>query len=318
MPELSSSPISLDNDVELIHEDQGPGLIRATLAYGDEPGGVVSAARPRRRKRRIAFWLSCTWIAGLTFVAVFANYLPFVQSYKKITPQFAKPPSSQHWFGTDKIGRDVFARTVYGARVSLAIAGVSIILGLLFGGLFGLLAGYFRKKTDSIISIVMDILLAFPPLILLLSITSFLGRGAKYVILALAILSIPPLTRIVRATTMTFAQREFVVAARSLGAKNGRIIWREVLPNVAPSMLSFALTGLAVLIIAEGALAFLGQSVPPPQPTWGLIIGEGRELIDTAWWISLMPALVLFLTVLSFNIMGDEFAKRFDIRESSI
>jgi peptide/nickel transport system permease protein len=301
-------------DGELIQEDHPPQL-EAVLADAEAPEPTLG--KPRK-KRRIAFWFAVTWIAVLTFLAVFADFLPFVQSYSKITPDFKKPPSLDHWFGTDKIGRDMFARVVYGARMSLIIAGASITLGLFFGGLFGLTSGYFKGKLDSFMSIAMDVMLAFPALVLLLTITSFFGRSAVYVILALSILSIPPLTRIVRATTMVYSQREFVLAAKSLGAKNGRVLVREILPNVLPTMLSFALTGLAVLIIAEGALAFLGQSVPPPQPTWGLLIGEGREVLDTAWWISLLPAAVLFVTVLSFNIMGDEFAKRFEIRESSL
>ena len=134
-------------------------------------------------------------------------------------------------------------------------------------------------------------------------------------ILALSILSIPPLTRIVRANTLVYAQREFVLAARSLGAKNRRILVREILPNIMPAMLSFALTGLAVLIIAEGALAFLGQSVPPPVPTWGKLIEDGQQDLANAWWISLLPAAMMFVTILSFNILGDVAAKRFDVRE---
>jgi peptide/nickel transport system permease protein len=115
---------------------------------------------------------------------------------------------------------------------------------------------------------------------------------------------------------MVFAQREFVLSAKSLGAKNGRILFREILPNIVPAMLSFALTGLAVLIIAEGALAFLGLSVPPPIPTWGKLIAEGQGDLDTAWWISLLPAAVMFLTILSFNVLGDVLAKRFDVRDA--
>jgi peptide/nickel transport system permease protein len=301
---------------ELFQEDGGPPLAEAVLAEvpSDEPGRDDKPVK----KRQIGFWLAIGWLAVLTFCAVFAAWLPFVQEPNRITPQFRQPPSAEHWFGTDSIGRDLFARTVYGARVSLAIAGASIFFGLLFGGIFGLITGYFRGRLDSVMSVVIDIMLAFPALILLLVITSFLGRSALYVVLALTVLSIPPLTRIVRATTMVFSQREFVLAARSLGAKNGRVLVKEILPNVVPSMLSFALTGLAVLIIAEGALAFLGQSVPPPQPTWGLIINEGREFLEVAWWISLIPAAVLFLTVLSFNLIGDVLAKRFEIRESSL
>ena len=119
-----------------------------------------------------------------------------------------------------------------------------------------------------------------------------------------------------RANTLVYSQREFVLAAKSLGAKDRRILFREVLPNIVPAMLAFALTGLAVLIVAEGALAFLGQSVPPPIPTWGKLIDDGRQDLETAWWISLLPAAVMFLTILAFNIMGDVLAKRFDVREA--
>src|SRR4051794_13142058 len=268
------------------------------------------------RRNGVAFWLAIGWIALVTFCAVFADFLPFVRSYSKIYPAFKKPPSTTYWFGTDKIGHDMFARVVYGGRLSLTIAGVSIVLGLAVGGVLGLVAGYYRKAPDAVISTLVDILLAFPALILALSITSFLGRSARNVVLALAVLSIPPLTRIVRANTMVFAQREFVLSAKSLGAKNGRILFREILPNIVPAMLSFALTGLAVLIIAEGALAFLGLSVPPPIPTWGKLIAEGQQDLDTAWWISLLPAAVMFLTILSFNVLGDVLAKRFSVRDA--
>jgi peptide/nickel transport system permease protein len=313
MPELSSSPTDL-------FADSGPAaagpagvleVVAADMALAQTP-----AQRRRRQGKGVLFWLAFGWIALVTFCAIFADVLPFVRSYSKIYPAFKKPPSTEFWFGTDKIGHDIFARTVYGARLSLAIAGASIILGLFFGGLFGLMAGYYRRRVDRVISTGVDIMLAFPALILLLAITSFLTPSARTVILALAILSIAPLTRIVRANTLVYSQREFVLAAKSLGAKDRRILFREVLPNIVPAMLAFALTGLAVLIVAEGALAFLGQSVPPPIPTWGKLIDDGRQDLDTAWWISLMPAAVMFLTILAFNIMGDVLARRFDVREA--
>jgi peptide/nickel transport system permease protein len=280
-------------------------------------GGGASGPSRRRRgnKKGVMFWIALGWIVTITFCAVFADYLPFVRSYSKIYPAFKKPPSTTYWFGTDKIGHDIFARCVYGARLSLAIAGAAAILGLLFGAIFGLIAGYYRRRIDTAISTGVDIMLAFPALILLLSITSFLGASARNVILALAILSIPPLTRIVRANTLVYAQREFVLAAKSLGAKNRRILVREILPNIVPAMLTFALTLMAVLIIAEGALAFLGQSVPPPVPTWGKLVADGQQDLANAWWISLLPATVMFLTILSFNILGDVVAKRFSVRE---
>jgi peptide/nickel transport system permease protein len=313
MTDFSSTPTDLFTDTG--PAAAGPAgnieVIAADMALAQTP-----AERRRRRKGKgVLFWMAVGWIALVAFCAIFADYLPFVRSYSKIYPAFKDPPSTTYWFGTDKIGHDVFARTVYGARLSLAIAGASIVLGLFFGGLLGLMAGYYRRKVDTVISTGVDVMLAFPALVLLLAITAFLKPSARTVILALAILSIAPLTRIVRANTLVYSQREFVLAARSLGAKDRRILFREVLPNIVPAMLAFALTGLAVLIVAEGALAFLGQSVPPPIPTWGKLIDDGRQDLDTAWWISLMPALVMFLTILAFNIMGDVLARRFDVRE---
>jgi peptide/nickel transport system permease protein len=316
MPEPSSSSIDLFGGGTGVAA-AGPSGQEMVIAADMGLAQTTAGRRLRKQGKGVMFWLSLGWVVALTFCAVFADYLPFVSSYSKIDPKaFGQAPSASHWFGTDKIGHDIFSRCIYGARLSLAIAGVSIILGLFFGGLLGLLAGFYRRKIDTVIVTGMDIMLAFPALILALSITAFIGHSAKDVILALSILSIPPLTRIVRASTLVFAQREFVLAAKGLGAKNRRILIREILPNIVPAMLSFALIGLAVLIIAEGALAFLGQSVPPPVPTWGKLVDDGRQDLDTLWWISLMPALMMFLTILSFNIMGDVVAKRFDVREA--
>jgi peptide/nickel transport system permease protein len=315
MPELSSSPTDL-------FASAGPALAgpagdMEVVASDIGVVGTPVGRRVRGRGKGLLFWLAFGWIVVVTLCAIFADFLPFVRSYSKIyAGHFNESPNTSFWFGTDKIGHDIFTRCVFGARLSLAIAGASAVLGLLFGGLFGLIAGYYRRKPDTVISTAVDIMLAFPPLILALSITAFLGHSAKNVILALSILSVPPLIRIVRANTLVYAQREFVLAAKSVGAKDRRILFREVLPNIVPVMLAFALTLLAVLIVAEGALAFLGQSVPPPIPTWGKLIAEGQQSLDTAWWISLMPALVMFLTILAFNVMGDVLARRFDVREA--
>jgi peptide/nickel transport system permease protein len=313
MPELSSRSSDIFSDAG--PAVAGPSGIGEVMAADMALAQLPSERRRRRKGKGVLFWMALGWIVVVTFCAVFADYLPFVRSYSKIYPAFKQPPSTEFWFGTDKIGHDIFARCIYGARLSLAIAGSAAVLGLLFGAIFGLIAGYYRRKADTAISTGVDIMLAFPPLILLLSITGFAGASARNVILALAILSVPPLTRIVRANTLVYTQREFVLAAKSLGAKDRRILVKEILPNIVPAMLTFALTLMAVLIIAEGALAFLGQSVPPPIPTWGKLVAEGQQDLATAWWISLLPAAMMFVTILSFNIMGDVVAKRFDIRE---
>lgn len=287
--------------------------------YGTEEIRQTAARASTRAKKRgrLTFWLAFGFLALLAFLAVFADVLPFIDPYDEGQILDSKePPSAEHWFGTDKNGRDLFSRCIYGARVSLSIGAISVVIGLFFGGLLGLMAGFYRRRVDSVTSTVMDVILAFPPLILALTIVTFRGQSVPNVIIALSVLSIPALTRLVRANTMVFSQREFVLASRSLGAKNGRIIFKEILPNVVPPMLSFALTGLAVLIVAEGALAFLGVSVPPPTPTWGAMIWDGRDQLDDAWWISMAPALVMFLTILSVNLLGDVLSQRFSIKEN--
>jgi peptide/nickel transport system permease protein len=275
----------------------------------------VDDGRPRST-RGILPTFAVVWLSVLTFCAIFAGALPFVKAPNKVSSHLKKSPSMDHWFGTDRIGRDVFSRAIYGARTSLKIAALSIIIGILIGGTIGLIAGYYRKKIDYVTSLFVDIMLAFPALVLALAITSTLGHGTNQVVLALSILSIAPLIRVVRAQTLVYAQREFVLAAKGLGARDGRILFREILPNVMPSLLTFSLTGLAILIVAEGGLAFLGQSVKLPTPTWGFMIVDGYPQLEHQWWICIFPCILLFLTVLSFNVLGDVLSKRFDIKES--
>lgn len=326
-PSIQDTPL-FGADVDL-----APGEI---MPLGVLTDSLDEAYVKPKRRGRLTFWIAGGWLGLVIFLAVFADLLPFVDSYSAGSVLDGKlPPSLDHWMGTDVNGRDIFSRWVYGARVSLTIGAASIIFGLLIGGFLGLLAGYHRRRTDTFIVTIMDILLAFPALVLALMLVTF-GQapdgGDRHielgpltftlsrfwlVVFALGILSIPPLTRIVRASTLTFANREFVTASRALGAKNSRVIGREILPNVIPPMLSFALTGLAVLIVAEGALAFLGLSVRPPTPSWGFMIFEGKNPLQSGqWWISLLPALFMFITILAINMLGDVAAKRFEIRDA--
>ncbi len=297
-----------------------------TDSTGTPPAAEHAAAVPggvgRRRRLGVLPRLAIGWLVLLGFCAVFARFLPFVHSYSEGTVLDSKlAPSGAHWFGTDRNGRDVFSRCVYGARMSLAIGFFATAIGLGIGGTLGLLAGYYRRRVDGVLGTFFDILLAFPPLLLALAIVVFWGNTtstlglAVRVVLALSIVSIAPLGRLVRANTMVYSQREFVLAARGIGASNRRILFREVLPNVVPPVLTFALTALAVLIVAEASLAFIGISVGTSFPTWGFMIDEGRTVLEDAWWISLFPALVMFLTVFSINVLGDRLSARFNVKE---
>ncbi|MDQ3147552.1 MAG: ABC transporter permease [Actinomycetota bacterium] len=292
------------------------------------PSTAAAEAQPKRKhKLGPFFWLAAGWLVLLVLLAALADFLPFVKDPNEVFRSalarrggriVAGSPSPEHWLGGDSGGRDLFARVVYGARVSLIVGVASIAIGLVIGGTLGLVAGYFRGKTDSVITALANILLAFPPLILALALVSFMGQNLRNVITALAILAIPSLIRITRAATLTFSQREFVMAARTLGASHWRVLTREVLPNVVPPMASFALLAVAVVIVAEGTLSFLGLSVESPAVSWGKLIQEGRQQLDETPHVSLLPCLVMFITLLALNYVGDKLRSLFNVRESGL
>ncbi|HZQ28224.1 MAG TPA: ABC transporter permease [Acidimicrobiales bacterium] len=271
-----------------------------------------------RRKLPVLFWVSLGWLVLVAVLAVVAGVLPLPRPTETGAGPARMGPSAQHWLGTDSLGRDMLSRTIYGARVSLLVGFTSIAAGLLVGGTIGVLAGYYRGRFETVAMGAMDVLLAFPSLVFALALVSFLGPRLSTVILAIGVLSVAPIARVVRASTLTFAQREFVLAARTVGAKNRRIIVSEILPNVVPAALSFALVAVAVAIVAEGALSFLGLSVAAPTATWGSMINEGRTLLQEAPHISFVPSAAMFLTVLALNFAGDALQARFDVREGRL
>ncbi len=301
------------------------------------PVGVIDPVAPRR-KRRIGLWFGVIWLTAIVLLSVFADKLPFIRLPTQAVQgasNYAYGPGNDFWFGSDRLGRDVFARCIYGARISLIISVTSIVIGTVIGTTLGMMCGYFRGWIDRVVSIFVDALLAFPAIIIAALVVGrsqalrnsnieVLGIGFSWVsntwaiTFVFAMLSIAPITRIVRAQTLSLSQREYVLAARSVGARTPRILWREILPNVVPAMVSVLFTGVAILLAAEAGLAFLGYSVEPPQASWGLMVSENREFIQDAWWATVFPCLMLFLTVLSFNLIGDFVARKFDIREAAL
>lgn len=273
-----------------------------------------------RRGLGVMFWLAVGFLAMLAFAAVFADVLPLKNPAEVFRGTSKDGPSLAHWFGSDGAGRDIFSRVIYGAQVSLVISAVGTIAAVTIGGGIGLIAGYFRGRIDRLITTGLNATLVVPPLILFLALILFLDPTSKrrvfILIFTFVLLSVAPIARVVRSATLVWADREFVLAAKTVGARDGRILLREVLPNVAPPLISYALIIMAGLIVVEGSVAFLGLSVPPPTPTWGDMINKGRTNLDVAAHISLMPALMMFVTVLTLNFVGDKLQERFDPRAS--
>jgi len=270
------------------------------------------------RRGRLVLWLAVAWIGIVVSAAIVADWLPLTSPSDMDLLARRAGPSADHWLGADALGRDILSRLVFGARISLTVGLVAPLFGLVIGGTLGMLAGYVRGWFETLVVGGIDVLLAFPPLVLALAITSYLGQSVLNITITLGILSIPALTRVARAATLTFAEREFVTAARALGAGHCRILVRELLPNIALPLIAFFLLAVAVIIVVEGALSFLGLGVPPPAPSWGGMIAEGRDSLDTAPSIAFLPAGTMFLTVLAFNMVGDRLRALTDPRQSTL
>ena len=271
------------------------------------------------RSALIKLWLPLGWL-GLVFIA--AVFAPFLGIPEPSEIDFMAPsgaPNAAHWLGTDVLGRDILSRVIYGARVSLTVGFVAPAVGMCIGMMIGMLAGYYRGRLEAVVVIAVDTLLAVPGLVVLLLFSLTFGGSLTNVSISLGILFIPIFARISRANTLIFAEREFVLAARAMGARDDQILLREILPNVVLPVLAYALVAVATAIVAEGALSFLGLSVPSPNPSWGGTIAEGREQLEEAPHISIVPAIVMFLTVLSFNLVGDTLRSWVaDVKESAL
>jgi peptide/nickel transport system permease protein len=287
------------------------------------------AAVPRKKGLGFGAWLSIAWLAIIVLAAVLAPILPIADPNDPNGDIVRQGPFEGSFLGGDGNGRDVFARCIWGARTSLIVGVGAILFALIVGGALGLIAGYYRGRTDSFLTGAFDILLALPALVLALTLIAVLAPNdlespptdferLRVLVFTLGLVSIPVLARITRANTLAWAQREFVMAARAMGAKNRRIIIREVLPNVLPAMFSIALLGIAVVIVTEGGLALLGLSVPAPAVSWGMIIAEAQGNLQQTPWAVFAPSVFIFFTVLSLNYLGDVIRARFDVRGSSL
>jgi len=283
-------------------------------------GVDTSAVAPVRQRRQLGglFFASVAWIALVALGAIFADLLPIPSPTEIDMLGKRALPSAEHWLGNDQLGRDELSRLIYGGRISLTVGLLAPVIGVTIGGALGMLAGYFRGRLETFVVGGVDVLLAFPPLVFALALTAYLGQSILNITLVIGVLGIPAFTRVARAVTLSLSEREFVTAARALGATHSRILLRELLPNVALPLVAFFLLGVAVTIVVEGALSFLGLGVPPPAPSWGSMIGEGRESLDIAPWLAFLPAGVMFLTVLAFNVVGDTLRALTDPRPGAL
>jgi peptide/nickel transport system permease protein len=283
---------------------------------------VVWAARGERPD--ILIWLCSTWLVLLVVVAALAPLLPLGEHVDVATalsePSYQTPRLlSDHPLGTNNYGLDMLSRSIYGARTSLMISLIAVAIGSLVGGAIGILAGYFRAGVDSVIGIFTNTLLAVPPLILLIALGTVLDPKIRNIALALSLLTIPSMIRLARANTIAFAQREFVLAARAMGATKFRVMTRELVPNVVLPVFSMVIVMISVLIVAEASLSFLGLGIQAPEPTWGNMIAEAEGgTMEQYPHIVLVPGVFLFLTVFSFNLLGEKAQKRWDPRSAKL
>jgi len=244
-------------------------------------------------------------IVVVGFVALLAPYLaPFDPTETSLYSRL-QPPNREHLLGTDGFGRDLLSRIIWGSRISLEVGIISVAIGVTFGLLLGVLAGYFGGFVDNVIMRFVDLLLCLPSILLAIAIVAVLGPGLRKVMAAVGITAIPRFARLSRASTLSIKQTDFVLAAKGIGCGNLHIMVKHVLPNILTPITVMATMGMADAIIMEAALSFLGIGVQPPNPTWGLILSEGRQYLRSAPWISTFAGLAIMFTVLGYNLLGD-------------
>ena len=278
------------------------------------PASGPAAFLAHFRQQRLA-------VVGATIIVILAAVsalLPPVVTQSPITQDIEAvldAPSARHVFGTDELGRDVFTRVVYGGRVSLQVGLLAVALALIVGTALGLLAGYWGGRwIDNLIMRGVDALLAFPSLVLAIAITAVLGPSLQNAMIAIGIVNIPAFARLVRGQVLGLRPKEFVEAARTLGAGDARVMVRHILPNTLGPIIVLASLRLAFAVLSEASLSFLGLGAQPPTPTWGSMLNAGRNVLEHAPWVSLFPGLAIFLTVFGFSVVGDGIRDALDPR----
>lgn len=232
---------------------------------------------------------------------LFAPYDPFEMNME----QMLKAPSSQHWFGTDQFGRDILSRIIYGARISFKVGIISVGISLIVGTAMGVAAGYYGKWVDIVLSRIMDIMFSFPDIFLALVIMAILGTSLTNVMIAIGIVYIPIFARIARGATLSVKDNSYIEAAKSIGVDSFMIIMRHIIPNILAPVIVQTTLSFGFAIRSEAALSFLGLGVEPDVPSWGIMLNEGKDWMEMAWWVAVFPGLAATFAILSFNVLGD-------------
>lgn len=278
----------------------------------------VLAMRRIRQPIPVALWLPGLWLTLLVGAALAAPMIvphdPLAQDLllEKLPPFWDQRAASGHWLGTDSLGRDVFSRLVYGSRIALIVAVAAAGGACLIGTMFGLIAGFFGGHCDMVISRIVDIWMSFPPVLFSILLVAVLGTGLHSVIIAIIVIDWTRFCRVIRAETRTQTRMDYIDSARIAGFSRIAILCREVMPNVAPTIVALLSLEMGIAIIVEAILSFVGLSVASGEPSWGGMIAEGRGVIHFAWWVLVFPVLVLFFTVLSFARFGEALKQRYD------
>lgn len=259
-------------------------------------------ARFRRNPLALA---GAVMLAALLLAALAAPLLSRHAPSEQNLSERLQGPSARHWMGTDDLGRDVFSRILYGARVSLSVGGIAVAIAVLLGTVVGLLAGYFGGWVDAVLMRAVDVLLCFPTIFLILMVIAFLEPNIATIMAVIGLTSWMGLARLVRGETLSIRERDFVWAARGLGFSHARVLGVHVLPHVVSPILVAATLGIGGAVLTESALSFLGLGVQPPAPSWGNLLSAGKDYLHVAWWLTLFPGFAILVTVLSFNLLGE-------------
>ena len=289
--------------------------------------GVPSTARPPRPRWRQTLGLlarnptaavAATVLLLIVLMAVLDEAIAPTGPNEIAVEDRLQPPSLVHPFGTDDLGRDILSRVVLGAAVSLRVGFLAVAFALVVGTVIGLLAGFYGRWVDDVLMRVMDMLFAFPAVLLAIAVLAVRGPGSGNTALAIGIVYVPVFARVTRASVLGVREEVYVRASRSVGASDWRLLTRHVLPNAAPPIIVQTSISLAFAVLAEAALSFLGLGTQPPNPSWGLMLAEGRGFIDLAWWLAFFPGMAIFLTVLCFNLLGDGLRDVLDPRQRTL